>query len=87
MYSGKVPHVFFRKNPKFYSNSIYMEAWLWTSSWNNIHVLTVWSMFGAFIERIFLMRGWNVYFWRKLEFCVLGALSRKFLTTYFRIFP
>ena len=44
-----------------------------------IFVLSVWSMFGAFAERVFLMRGWSIYIWRIMEFCILGALSRQIL--------
>ena len=44
-----------------------------------IFVWSVWSMFGAFVERIFLLRGWSIYIWRLMEFCILGGLSRKVL--------
>ena len=44
-----------------------------------IFVLSVWSMFGAFVERAFLLRGWNIYLWRVIELCILGGLSRQIL--------
>ena len=53
-------------------------AWI---VFGTIFVWSVWGWFGSFFERIFLMRGWNIYLWRIIEFCLLGFLSRQVFVT------
>ncbi len=41
-----------------------------------IFILTIWGVIMAFMERIWLMNGWNLYIWRTIEYVSMYLISK-----------
>ena len=53
-------------------------AWL---AGGTIFILTIWSLIGSSLERVWMMKGWNFYGWRTIEYLSMYLISMNILNT------